>query len=149
MTLTATIGRKFRKMRADAHRKWIAMAESMAAGEGEPDAMSVIECARLLGIDDPGAAIEHDADVLRELAAAERATESCNVKLAEKLAPWDGDVQKLRDAIHAAEREVERLKALHLNCAVPPSTHWRWRSQQLRRENPRLFAKPSTVRKDD
>lgn len=141
-TVSASIAAKMAALEAESLRQWRAWAHEIAAGGKSPDARSLLEVAAVLQIRDSGAALEHDADVINELAALEAAAKSCAALTKEALVPFGGSIAKLQAAKDKADAECLRLREL-LSNVDGDHGGWQWSvsAHHMRNENPRLFGK--------
>jgi hypothetical protein len=138
------IGKRLRAVTAHHRQNWAAWARALAAGEAEPTAADVCEAAAHLKIEDPAAQLETDAQIVREVAAAERTTALCEAARAAALQPYDGSLEKLRAAVAAAKLEFERLAAIERPFDEwPVEWHQRSVADRLRRSRPDLFTEES------
>lgn len=137
--LRTAIGKRLRAVTARHRSNWRQWAADLADGKPEPTAADVVEAAAHLGIADPAEQLEHDSAIIREVRAAEATVERCEASRVERLAPFDGDVEKVRAAIDAAKAEVARLAEILDNATWPHGWTYKARADRLRRDNPHLF----------
>ena len=143
-TLKQGIGKRLRAVTAHHRQNWAAWARALAAGEAEPSAADVVEAAMHLGIEDPAGDLERAAEIVREVAAAERAIAACEADRAAALQPFGGSLEKLRAAVAAAKLEFERLAAIERPFDEwPIEWHQRSTADRLRRSRPDLFPEES------
>jgi hypothetical protein len=138
------IGKRLRAVTLHHRQKWREWVHALAEGKGEPTAADVVEAALHLKIADPGERLEADASIVREVHDAERAIAACEADRAAALAPFDGDLGKLRAAVAASKAEYDRLAAIERPFNEWP-VEWFQRStaDRLRRDNPLLFPEES------
>lgn len=141
--LKSAIGKRLRAVTARHRDSWRAWVHDLAEGRPEPTAADVVEAAAHLGIADPAAQLEADVAVVRDVKAAEGAVERGEAKRVERLAPFGGDVKKLRAALDAAKKEVERLTDLFDKVTWPGAWQAKSRASRLRHQHPHLFEEAS------
>jgi hypothetical protein len=95
---------------AEAAADWRRWAVALADDEGAPDGRELMAVAAALQIQDPVNELRAAADAIIEVRVANRGAAACEQALAEMLAPFGGDYQKLNAAVEAAKAEVDRLK---------------------------------------
>lgn len=139
--LKTEISRKLRAVAARHRDNWRKWATDMADGKSEPTAGDVVEAAIYLGIADPAEALERDADIIREVRAADAAVERCEAARAERLAPFGGDPEKILAALEVAKAEVSRLTELYDAATWPHAWTYKARASKLRNDRPDLFPK--------
>jgi hypothetical protein len=141
-TVSASIAAKMRALEAESLAQWRKWAREIAAGGKSPDARALLEVAAVLQIRDSGAALEHDADVINELAALEGASKKCAALTKEALVPFGGSIANLQAAKDKADAECLRLREIQSN-VDGEFGGWQWSvsAKHMRRENPRLFGK--------
>jgi hypothetical protein len=139
-TLKNSIGRRLRAVTLHHRANWRQWATDMAAGKNEPSAADVVEAALHLGIADPAERLEADAQVIREVVDAERTIALCEADRAVTLQPYDGSLEKLREAVAAAKAAYDRLAAIERPFNEwPVEWHQRSTADRLRRSRPDLF----------
>lgn len=145
-TIADTVTKRHQELKREALRKWRAWADA-AAKRGElPDTIELLSVATMLGIQTPGEALEDDAKAIRQIETAERNAESCDAQTSKLLEPWDGNRQRIADAIAVAEAEIKKLR--HLLVIVGDCcgrAQWATAAHRARKRNPRLFADVETV----
>jgi hypothetical protein len=124
---------------------WRAMAAALAEGNG-PRPKDLLEVAEALDIANPGAALEADAEALRERKSCEAAIALCRQTVADKLKPFGGNVDKLRLACEKADAEARRLRDELAYVCDGHAGYWQGRMSRLERENPRAFGTWPTPR---
>ena len=137
--LKIAVGKKLKAIAARHRASWRTWAHDIANGRPEPTANDVVEVAIALGIEDPAGDLERDAEIIRDVAAAERTIKICEADRVERLRQFGGDAENIRVAIAAAKAEVSRLEEI-LDLATWPS-EWSFRAEadRLRRSRPDLF----------
>jgi hypothetical protein len=99
-------------IRAESAADWRRWAIALADGEGAPGGRELLAAAAALKIQDPANELQAAADAILEVRVMTRGLATCEKQLAEMLAPFDGDFQKLLQAVEVAKAEVERLQGI-------------------------------------
>ena len=100
------------ELRAESAADWRRFAIALADGQGFPGGRELLAVASALKIQDPANELQAAADAILEVRVMTRGLATCERQLAEKLAPYGGDFQKLLQAIEVAKSEVERLQGI-------------------------------------
>jgi hypothetical protein len=137
--LKIAVGKKLKAITARHRASWRTWAHDIAAGKPEPTANDVVEVAIALGIEDPAGDLERDAEIIRQVHAAERTVSRCQRDRADLLGQFGGSAENIRVAIAAAKAEVDRLTALLDRATWPTEWSAKARADRLRRDNPGLF----------
>lgn len=128
------------RMRIEAADRWRAWAKDIAAGGQPPLPRDILEAGALLGIEQPGEALEHDAEAINELTRAEENIEMCAATGAEALKPWGGKPERLAAALQEKKLELQRMQELFNTwCDGGPGSFWRSRVHDIKRKHTRLF----------
>jgi hypothetical protein len=138
--LKAAVSKKLRAITARHRASWRQWAHDIASGKPEPTANDVVEVALALGIEDPGADLERDADIVREVISAGKTTAACERERQELLRPFGGDAENIRIAIDVAKAEVTRLTALYDSATWAGEWAIKAEADRLRRSRPDLFS---------
>lgn len=136
-----TVGKKLRAIAAQHRKRWVGWAHDLAGGGEEPQAELVIETALALGIEDPGEQLSADSEIVREARALEDTIQRIGEKRAERLAPYDGDLEKLRASVATAKAEAARIQELLDEVEWPHCWSYRSRLSRLKTSRPDLFGK--------
>jgi hypothetical protein len=137
---TSPFKRLHNRMVRDARARWVGWAAAIAGGGDWPSPREILEAGAVLGLAEPGAALEADADALRTLAQVEKNIVAIEAAGVEALAPWGG-LAGLEAAIVQAKAEATRLEELHRSWADGgPSLSQRWERDRIKRSYPHLFA---------
>jgi hypothetical protein len=140
---TSPFKRLHTRMVRDARARWVGWAAAIAGGGDWPSPREILEAGAVLGIAEPGAALEADVDALRTLAQVEKNIVAIEAAGVEALAPWGG-LAGLEAAIVQAKAEATRLEELHRSWADGgPSLSQRWERDRIKRSYPRLFTEGS------
>jgi hypothetical protein len=142
--LKIAVGKKLKAITARHRASWRQWAIDIANGRPEPTAADVVEVAIALGIEDPAGDLERDAEIIREVVAAEKTTAVCERDRAELLRPFGGDPENIRVAIDAAKAEVTRLTALYDAATWPSEWFIKAEASRLRHSRPDLFPEEVT-----
>lgn len=138
--LKSAVGKKLKAIAARHRANWRQWAHDIANGRPEPTANDIVEVAIALGIEDPAGDLERDAEIIREVAAAEKTTAVCERDRAELLRQFGGDAENIRAAIDVAKAEVERLTAILDRATWPAEWAVRAEASRLRNSRPDLFS---------
>ena len=137
---TSPFKRLHNRMIRDARTRWRSWAAAIAGGGDWPSPREILEAGAVLGLAEPGAALEADADALRTLAQVEKNIVAIEAAGVEALAPWGG-LAGLEAAIVQAKAEATRLEELQRSWADGgPSLCQRWERDRIKRQYPHLFA---------
>jgi hypothetical protein len=117
---------------------WRAMAKALAEGVA-PRPRDLLEVAAALEIDNPGPALEADAEAMHDRLRCAAAIKLCRDKVAEQLKPFGGRVEALRAAAEKADNEAKRLRDLLDDATACHESYWFGRASQVERENYRVF----------
>jgi hypothetical protein len=127
------------RMIREARGRWRGWAAAIADGGDWPSPRDILESGVILGLAEPAAALEADADALRTLAQVEKNIVAIEAAGVEALAPWGG-LAGLEAAIVQAKAEATRLEELQRSWADGgPSLSQRWERDRIKRSYPRLF----------
>ena len=142
--LKIAVAKKLKAIAARHRASWRTWAHDIAAGRPEPTAADVVEVAIALGIEDPAGDLERDAEIVREVAAAEKTTAVCERDRAELLRQFGGDAENIRVAIAAAKAEAARLAEILDRATWPGEWSIKAEADRLRRSRPDLFPEEVT-----
>ena len=117
---------------------WRAMAKALAEGTA-PRPRDLLEVAAALEIDNPGPALEADAEAMHDRLRCDAGIKLCRDEVAEKLKPFGGRVETLRAAAEKADVEAKRLRDLLDNVTACHEHYWYGRASQVERANFRVF----------
>jgi len=117
---------------------WRSMAKALAEGTA-PRPRDLLEVAAALEIDNPGPALESDAEAMHDRLRCDAAIKLCRDKVAEQLKPYGGRVEALRAAAEKADNEARRLRELLDDATACHESYWFGRASQVERENYRVF----------
>jgi hypothetical protein len=148
--MAASVAKKFADLKRETLTQWRSWAQSIADGGATPSPMAVLESAAVLGIPEPMAALEADANAISEASAIEWQIKATAEKIEERLAPYGGEAG-LRAKIAETRRELDRMIGL----AGPEKwiQHGRMKGDlgRLRGQHPRVFGEiepaPKTTRR--
>ena len=99
-------------VRAESAADWRRWAIALADGQGAPGGRELLAAAAALKIQDPANELQAAGDAVLEVRVMQRGLATCERELAEKLAPYGGQLATLLQAVEVAQAEVERLQGI-------------------------------------
>lgn len=117
---------------------WRSMAKALAEGTS-PRPRDLLEVAAALEIDNPGPALEADAEAMHDRLRCDAGIKLCRDKVAELLKPFGGRIETLRAAAEKADTEAKRLREILDDATACHESYWFGRASQVERQNYRVF----------
>jgi hypothetical protein len=150
--MSDTINKQFTRLQREAMAKWRAWAEQLANGEKPPAALEALEAGATLGIREPVAALQADAEALLEVRELEQRAADAREKIAAQLAAYGG-VGGLRDRIRELKAELRKAEAASgITSGHMLAGQLRGQASRLKTAHPRVFApvptKPTKKKKE-
>lgn len=137
-----SVSRELVRLRDESLERWRGWAVAISEGLPPPGAREVLEVAAIVGIESPGAALEADAQALRDAAGLEVGIAAAEVEVAATLEPHGGSLQALRLKIEGLEAQARDLKSVLVVAASGGRAgHLTSMLNKLRRDNSRVFPK--------
>jgi hypothetical protein len=151
-SMSDTINKQFTRLQREAMAKWKAWAEQLANGEKPPTALEVLEAGATLGICEPVAELQADAEVLLEVRDLEQRAAHAREKVAAQLAAYGG-VDGLRDRIRELKAELRKAEAASgITTGHMIAGQLAGQASRLKAARPRVFApvptKPTKNKKE-
>lgn len=140
MTIADTIRKQIDAMHVANVDAWRLAVKRLAQDDVAPKAADVVQVARYLRIDDPGAALEADRETFAAVAQAEANQALCRRQTAALLEPWQGDIQNLRAMQQAVLAQAAALQTQMDEIEGGFSLgYWIDFANDLRAASPRLY----------
>ena len=101
----------YEQLQRDAASTWARWANAVADGGDPPKPIELLEVGALLAISQPAAALEKDAQAIREVRELEQRAASCRERAAAQRTPH-GSRDERRERIAALRAELRRLESV-------------------------------------
>lgn len=127
------------RLKREAAKNWKAWAEAMADGGKPPAVLELLEAGAVLGIREPMAELERDANAIAEVRDLELRAQLCRDRIAERIAPFGG-AQGVRDRINELRAELRKLEGLvGITATHHQAGQLAGEASRLRAKHPRVF----------
>jgi hypothetical protein len=134
------ITKQFTRLQREAIAKWKGWAEQLADGGKPPAALEVLEAGATLGIREPVAELQADAEVLLEVRDLEQRATAAREKIAAQSAAHGG-AEGIRERIRTLKAELRKLEGLTgITAAHYSAGQLAGEASRLKAAHPRVFA---------
>lgn len=134
----ATATSAFAAAEATARSRWAAWAATLADGGDPPLPLELLEAGALLRVDHPAAALEADADAIREVRQLEAWADAGRIHTEQLLAPYGGE-RGVQERIAELKAELAKLEEIGNPWRHLSHSHYAGQAKQLRHKHARAF----------